>query len=488
MPLAFPLLLCMLSGFALVSLGWSRCSPLSSDLLLRASLSMGYGLGIFSVVFFLARAGGVTNLVVIDLAVSAILLVSLFLLRTRGVPVTAAPTEQEFDGPQWLYRILTGAFAIALCSALYSSIMRALARPHGDGWDAFSIWNLHARFLFRAGLHWRDGFSPLIPWSHPDYPLLLPGAIAHFWTYPGHDDPRIPAIIGLCFTFGTVGLLFSALAVIRGRTVAMLGGLTLLTTPFFIEQAASQYADVPLSFFFLATIALPCLHDVDLYQHDLGDHCGNSSHSPGLLVFAGLAAGFSAWTKNEGLLFLCALLAARLLTLIRLGTRPDALRQHRRDNWISLALLLAGAAPVFFLVAWFKHSVAPPGDLFSDPATTLHKLLNPTRYWAVVTWYVKGFFRFGHWLLIPGTLLLIGLYFAANGKEGGTPTFGFRSSVLALAFTLAGYFAIYLISPYDIYWHLHFSLTRLFLQLWPSTLFLFFASYPCGAGTLARGR
>ncbi len=500
MLLALPLLLCMLSGFALVSLGWSRCSLLSSDLLLRALLSIGYGLGIFSVIFSLARVYGTTNLIAIDLVVFVLLLASFLLLRTRGTAaVTVPPTKQQFDAPPGLHRILSGAFAIALCSALYSLVMRARAHPHGDGWDAFSIWNLHARFLFRAGLHWRDGFSPLIPWSHPDYPLLLPGAIAHFWTCLGHDDPTVPAIIGLCFPVGTVGLLFSALSIIRGRTVAMLGGLTLLTTPFFIEQGASQYADVPLSFFFLATIALLCLHDHDQHADDLHDdvlHLADSvraRRSSGLFVLAGLAAGFSAWTKNEGLLFLCALLAARLLILIRLRSRPDASPQSARNNWIALPLLLAGAAPALLLVAWFKHSFAPPGDLFSDPAISLHKLLTLASYGAVVNWYVKGFFRFGHWLLIPGTLLLIGFYFAANRKAAdrkdvGRPTPALRSAVLALALTLAGYFAIYLISPYDIYWHLHFSLHRLFLQLWPSAILLFFVSYPCGAGTLARVR
>jgi hypothetical protein len=42
--------------------------------------------------------------------------------------------------------------------------------------------------------------------------------------------------------------------------------------------------------------------------------------------------------------------------------------------------------------------------------------------------------------------------------------------------TLAGYFFIYLITPRDIYWHLRFSLNRLFLQLWPSAIFLFFVA------------
>jgi len=46
--------------------------------------------------------------------------------------------------------------------------------------------------------------------------------------------------------------------------------------------------------------------------------------------------------------------------------------------------------------------------------------------------------------------------------------------VLAIVLTLAGDFAVYVITPYDIYWHLRFSLNRLFLQLWPSAIFLFF--------------
>jgi len=37
-----------------------------------------------------------------------------------------------------------------------------------------------------------------------------------------------------------------------------------------------------------------------------------------------------------------------------------------------------------------------------------------------------------------------------------------------------GYFAVYLITPYDLVWHLSHSLGRLFLQVWPSALFLFF--------------
>ena len=482
MALALAAMLCVASGLALVDAGWSRRGRLASDLTLRGSLAVGYGLGIFSVVFFLSRAFAVRNLIAADVATLSLLVV-FFLLRNHATRSGAfREPAKALDLSRWLQRILTFAFALSLCAALYAAVTRTLAHPHGDGWDAFSIWNLHARFLYRGGAHWRDGFSAFIPWSHPDYPLLLPGAVAHFWSYLGSDEPTVPGVIGLLFTFSTVGLLVSALDVLRGRTPAMLAGLALLTTPFFIELGTSQYADVPLSFFFLATVTLLCLHD---------RHSGHatSSSQPGLLVLAGLGAGFAAWTKNEGLLFLCAIVAARVVVFFRpeRHSAPDPQRPPQRltDRAIAVTILLVAVAPAFLLIAWFKHSIAPPGDLFSDPATAFHKLIDPTRFLAILKWYGKGFLRFGHWLLLPGTLLLPGLYFAAGIEPTRNTGPGFRTSRLALVLTVCGYFAIYLITPYDIYWHLRFSLTRLFLHLWPSTIFLFFLTFQRGVGTPA---
>jgi hypothetical protein len=477
MALVLPALVCLASGFLLVCLGWSRQGLLLPSLLLRGSLAVGYGLGVFSVIFFLARVCNVGNLMLVDLLVLGLLTAAVVLAarsRRASPGLTGFPRlcsgqagTRSHTSPAWLHRVLTGAFVIALCAALYSGLLRLWAYPHGDGWDAFAIWNLHARFLFRGGPHWRDGFTSLIPWSHPDYPLLLPASIAHFWTYLGRDDPRVPAIIGFVFTFATVGVLYSSLSILRGRAQAMLGAIALLATPSFIEQGAWQYADMPLSFFYLATIVLLCLHDE-------GTREASSPPPAGLLALGGVAAGFAAWTKNEGVLFLGAIILARQLTSLRDARRASPLQGAKIAFAGHSGLLLAGSVPVFLLIIYFKHWIAPPGDLFSDPRSMLHKVLNLTRFGAIIKWYVKDFFRFGHWLLIPGSLLLGGLYFVAGIDDRRAARPGLRTSVLALALTLAGYFAVYLITPYDIYWHLRFSLGRLFLQLWPATVFLFF--------------
>lgn len=447
-------ILCLVTGFLVVALGLDLGLRSRPGIPLRISLSAGFGLAVFSILYFLARWSGFLHLWAIDAAVCAILLIALMSLRkhrTSAAPNLEAPA-------QGTPKCLLIAFGLALLAALYSGVLRALARPYGSGWDSFAIWNLHARFLFRGGIYWRDGFSPLIPWAHPDYPLLLPAAIAHFWTVMGRESTAVPAIIGLVFTFGTVGLLFSGLDLLLSRTSALLGAMCLLSTPFFIDLGTWQYADVPLSFFILATLVLLHLQD---------RLASRGVESRRILALAGLAAGFAAWTKNEGVLFLVAVLLGRIWLNSRQsspGTRPIS----------QMAPMLLAVAPIFALIAFFKRAIAPPGDLFSDPAIMLQKLGDPSRYWAVLKWYGREFVRFGEWWLIPLPIVMLALYFLGKGKIASEEKRTVRASALALILTLTGYFFIYLITPRDIYWHLRFSLNRLFLQLWPSAIFLFF--------------
>jgi len=69
---------------------------------------------------------------------------------------------------------------------------------------------------------------------------------------------------------------------------------------------------------------------------------------------------------------------------------------------------------------------------------------------------------------------MLGLYLLIRGNIRTPPSASVRASALTLGLTLAGYFFIYLITPYEIYWHLRFSLARLFIQIWPSAIFVFF--------------
>jgi hypothetical protein len=239
MALLFAVLLCLASGFGLVRLGWPSAPLRGANLLLQASLSVGFGLGIFSLTFFLALVCHVAHLLLIDSIVCALLLATA-LLRHRQI-ATAVLTSEEpaTHSPRWFHRFLMASFVVVLAGALYAATMRLRAYPNGDGWDSVAIWNLHARFLFLGGDHWRDGFTTLLSWSRPDYPLLVPASIAHFWTILGADAPIVPAVIALVFTFATAGLLFSSLLILRGRAVAMLSSVALLATPAFISEGST---------------------------------------------------------------------------------------------------------------------------------------------------------------------------------------------------------------------------------------------------------
>lgn len=446
--------LCVVLGCLILSIAGLKARN-GLDVLFYSCLTVCFGIGAFSVVFLLARALNATHIFKADL-LAVTLLAALLLVARRRKPRNFPPHPSDLEFPKFLRRIESSALAISLLIAAYALVARAIVHPHGDGWDAFAIWNLHARFLFLGGSHWRDGYSTLIPWSHPDYPPLLPAAIAHFWTYLDNNSTAIPLAVGLAFTVATVGLLYSSLGVTRGRNAAMLGTLTLTSTPFFIEQGAAQYADIPLSFFFLATLVL-----LDR---------GWSTGSRRVLSLAGLAAGFAAWTKNEGLLFLLSAIIGQALSIL-LRKRPFGPRSLRR-----LDAFGAGTALLLALIFWFKHFMAPPGDLFASAASMLSKVASPVRYWVILKWYGKEALRFGEWWIIPQTVALVGLYLFSSKEVSEENQSARRASSWTVGLTLAGYFAIYLITPNDLYWHLRFSLNRLFLAMWPSVIYLYFSS------------
>ena len=53
---------------------------------------------------------------------------------------------------------------------------------------------------------------------------------------------------------------------------------------------------------------------------------------------------------------------------------------------------------------------------------------------------------------------------------------------------MLGYFAIYLMTPLDLGYHLGSSLERLLLQLWPIGLFVFFSSVREPVGEIKQER
>jgi hypothetical protein len=427
----------------------------SSDLLC-ATLALGVGLGLGSCTFFLWRVTGVTQTAFQIMETSFFLLLggTFFLLQRREStsPVTDATILSDDDLSK-RGRLLRIGFCVVLTVAIIAFVTLTISEPHGS-WDAVAIWNLSARFLF-SSQQWKDGFSPLI--AHPDYPLLIPATVARFWAYLGFETVLVPALVAGFFTFGTVILITSAFSVIEQRDHGLLAGLFLLGTGFFIKHGSAQYADVPLGFFALSTILILALSD------------RMSPTNSRLAAMAGIMASMAAWTKNEGFLFIVAVVVARSVLFVY----PRRFRQYFKE----LFFFSLGLAPVMVIVALFKLNYAPSNDLVSHQSfngIVLH-LSDFSRYTYIAKTFAKKMMYFGNGLV--GLLLIYVFLSKFEIDRMSRPTIITAGSILVIM--LVGHFLVYIVSPYELKWHLSTSLERLLLQLWPVFLFfLFFVSKP----------
>jgi hypothetical protein len=184
-----------------------------------------------------------------------------------------------------------------------------------------------------------------------------------------------------------------------------------------------------------------------------------SQENKGLLFLAGLSSGLAAWTKNEGVLFLIAAVIGQFFAIV-----------PRRGLSIFLARMTAffkGALPMLLILAYFKLRLAPAGDLFAAD------LLHPRGGLFIADRFFRAAVDFGQWpIIFLPILVLSGLLFGI--KINPEDKSSIIASTVTLTVVLLGYYGIFLITPHDAGWHVSTSLDRLFLQIWPSAIFLFF--------------
>jgi len=370
-------------------------------------------------------------------------------IRARNYTEEAVLLPSSDSKPK-TQKYLAIAFYAAFICTLVSFVLYALVHPHGN-WDAWTIWNMRARFVFRTGAQWKTAFSPLMNWSHTDYPLLIPCLVTRCWYYIGHETVTAPALVSGIFTFATVGLAFSSIAVLRNESQGYLAGLVLLGTPFFIQNGTFQYADIPLGFFFMATMVLFSLHD------------SSSSRNYNFLLLAGITAGLSAWTKNEGQLFVVSILITRFALILTAKGWRTYLKEMR--------FFAMGLLPVLIILIYFKIELAPPNDLFASQGfrSILEKMIDLSRYIKIMKAFVRDILQyFGHWIVFAIYMFLLGGRIHEKNKPG------IYTCLLVLCLMFAGYFSIYFITPHELVGHMKTSLSRLLVQLWPSFVFLYF--------------
>ena len=410
---------------------------------LSGCLGAGLGLGLSSCWFVVLLWAGCTASVAVAAGNIGLAAAGWLLWRRRPARQASAPPPAG-EAQAWLW-ILRAAGALTLVLVLANWAISTGASPHGD-WDAFSIWNLRAKFLAGGQPSWRYAVSAHLGGgqlgaAHPDYPMLVSALVAELWVLGGHMEPQAPALVALLFALLTVGLLVGALGWLHHEAVGWVAALLLASSELFGSQVAAQYADLPLAFYMLAAVALLVAS-------------GREQSSGAPLMAAGALASLAAWTKNEGIVFL---LLVMLWTAVRRGVR-------------ALLKLSLGAAPVLVVLGVFKLWLAPAtvGLFPSSTSEALAKLADPARWAMIARAYLKTLWEIAPWWAHP--LLLIPLWWWAAGlaekrrlKEGWV--------LLLPAGMLAADFLVYLLTVADLRWHLDTSCNRLWLQVWPALLF-----------------
>jgi hypothetical protein len=449
------ILLPILSAWVLGVLGvlclWPQ-SRVRNDFGMIAALGVGVGFGLTSVIYYGASlTRWPLPLCLILEALVACGLAGYF-LRARAAWRTSlrsnavtGDVDNAVQGPWWLR--VGFWLVLAPTLAVFATITaRVLQGEPSGGWDAWAIWNMRARMTFRMGSEWPvfSAQSQVI-WSHPDYPLLIPASVARGWAWLGRESSVYAASVSVLFALSTVGVLGGFLSRLGGWRMGAVGVLILLGTPFFVIFGASQYADIPLGFFYLSSVASIAL-------------ARRYEQAPGLHVLAGVCIGLAAWTKNEGLLF------AVVAGLVLMGV------SMRQRSWRAFGVTAVGALVAVLPLVHFKGFHAPANDIVSGAQPLLETLFDQARHSQIASAFRRDGLGFGAWRYSPiGLMGLSVVIFILRRQFRGRDGLGIVS--LMLLMTFVGYYVVYLITPRELQWHLNTSLSRLCLQLWPAVIF-----------------
>lgn len=377
-------------------------------------------MGLLSMLYFLSLVFHVPFI----LALIIIILAEFFFIRyvSKVIPIQDPPKDSE---KWWLYLV----FAAGIGLFLYNSYR--LDEKYG-GWDAWCVWNLHARFLSGGADKWWKMFLTSFA-EHTDYPLLLPGINGFFIRLShGHGWPMITYIISISFGLATIALLF-LVNVQRNFTVAIFVFFAMAANAYYISSSVSQYADLPLAFYFL--IAL--LATDQAKEHKIW------------LLLSAAALGCCIWTKNEGIILASIFIAFNA-------------RQFFSKSGI--IWFLAGISLASLVLVIFKVGYAPPNDLVGGyTAARFKQVFLADRYFMIGRHFRDSLME--HFLFV-GIGFVLYLVQCILERKGPSRHFYMLVSCMVV------YLYIYVLSPQDLEWHLETSQERLMIQLMPAMVYV----------------
>jgi len=312
---------------------------------------------------------------------------------------------------------------------------------YGD-YDSWAIWNVHAKFLFYPQVWTRISGDGLVT-SHADYPLMLPCLVAFFWKTINNETFIIPLLLSFSILLAITLLLYYALLdEFKSNLFAYFGLFILVADYNFQLLDSAQCADTLISLFILLAFVL--------------NNRLKNNPSTHIAYILGFICADCTWIKNEGDLFYLVFTAVFIVSNYK--------------HVSNIFKYLIGSIVPLFVTIYYKIIFAPTNDLVSasnhQTQRLLHDLKDVNRYSVIFKFFEKTLLQ----NFLPAIVLILVLLIFNRSF--------FKSFAFIVFFILiSGFTVIYLITPYNLEWHLATSLSRILYQIYPSFLYTSIIAY-----------
>lgn len=309
--------------------------------------------------------------------------------------------------------------------------------PWGN-WDAVAMWNIKASFLANGneGM-WLRMFDNVFDSAHRDYPLALSCIVARGFVFSNSGFWLIPGVYSLFFTISCFILLYIYLKKAINSFYGLCGIALMSLTGNLALQGSKESADILLVIFAL----------IAFYQLlKWGKRDGKDAP-----VLALIYLSSCLWIKNEGIPFFICGIVFILLNIQRITYK----------NIWGLVLPIIPALLASFSVKYISFA---SNDLMKSALTNIDNFLDIELYINILGYCFHNILPIAFWLIIcPIVVYVVG--------RRKTPRIVLQLFGIPM-FCYLIYGSAYIISPYDVLWHLEMSLPRVIIHYMPTLFFL----------------
>ena len=321
--------------------------------------------------------------------------------------------------------------------------------------------------MFLAKDHWQNMFDPILWRSSPHYPLLLPSMNVFFWIMQDTPTTTGPLINSIVFTFLLLGLLIFGLKDLTKSIFSAVPAIFILSLPLFQKLAYSQYNDLLVAYFLLASFF--CLIKT------------KETNLPEFSFLGGIFLGVLSFTKNEGLL---AALLILLLSFPYLFWRNKQLSKTKIIKFLFIGLFLGAISTLIFTFFYAPKNITFINGLVSSekPITLMRiKIILAFYFFELFTpiWNLIAVIKHNPKAIIDakwmGIWVVTVIIIIMNFKK----CFALKLWIIPVFLLLYNFIIIfyYLINTYfQIDWWLQVTLHRILFSVLPTVMFWIFYS------------